>query len=55
MADPARKRATYADVLGAPAHLVAEIVDGELTLMPRPAKPHAAAATALGEELGPPF
>jgi Uma2 family endonuclease len=23
--------------------------------MPRPAKPHAAAATALGEELGPPF
>jgi Uma2 family endonuclease len=55
MADPARRRATYEDVLAAPRHLVAEVVDGELRLHPRPAKPHAAAATALGEELGPPF
>lgn len=35
--------------------MVAEIIDGELLLNPRPAKGHAAAATALGEELGPPF
>lgn len=35
--------------------MVAEIVDGDLRLTPRPGKPHAAAATALGEELGPPF
>jgi Uma2 family endonuclease len=35
--------------------MVAEVIDGELHLNPRPAKPHAAAATALGEELGPPF
>lgn len=55
MADPARKRATYDDVLAAPEHLVAEVLDGELSLQPRPGKPHAAAATALGEELGPPF
>jgi hypothetical protein len=55
MADPARRRATYEDVLAAPPHMVAEIIDGELHLQPRPAKPHAAAATALGEELGPPF
>jgi Uma2 family endonuclease len=55
MADPARRRATYEDVLAAPRHLVAEVVDGDLRLHPRPAKPHAAAATALGEELGPPF
>jgi Uma2 family endonuclease len=55
MADPARRQATYDDVLAAPAHLVAELIDGELLLSPRPAKPHAAAATALGEELGPPF
>jgi Uma2 family endonuclease len=55
MADPAKRRARYEDVLNAPEHLVAEIVDGELDLQPRPAKPHAAAATALGEELGPPF
>jgi Uma2 family endonuclease len=55
MADPAKRRATYADVLNAPEHMVAEVIDGELELSPRPAKPHAAAATALGEELGPPF
>jgi hypothetical protein len=55
VADPARRRATYEDVLAAPPHMVAEVIDGELHVMPRPAKPHAAAATALGEELGPPF
>ena len=55
MADPAKRRATYQDVLDAPPHLVAEVIDGELRLFPRPAKPHAAATTALGEELGPPF
>jgi Uma2 family endonuclease len=55
MGDPARRRATYEDVLRAPDHLVAEVLNGELHLHPRPALPHAAAATALGEELGPPF
>jgi Uma2 family endonuclease len=55
MADPARRKATYEDVLRAPRHMVAEIIAGELRLLPRPAKPHAAATTALGEELGPPF
>jgi Uma2 family endonuclease len=55
MADPARRLATYEDVLRAPPHMVAEVIDGELHLHPRPAKPHAAAASALGEELGPPF
>lgn len=55
MADPAKRQATYQDVLDAPPHMVAEVIDGELYLHPRPAKPHAAAATALGEELGPPF
>jgi Uma2 family endonuclease len=55
MADPAKKRATYEDVLAAPEHMIAEIIDGELRLQPRPGKPHAAAASALGEELGPPF
>ncbi len=55
MAEAARKRSTYADVLAAPTHLIAELIDGELHLNPRPAKPHTMAATALGEELGPPF
>jgi Uma2 family endonuclease len=55
MAKPARRPATYEDVLNAPKHLVAEIVGGVLELSPRPGKPHAAAASALSEELGPPF
>jgi len=55
MAEAARKLATYEDVLSAPANRVAELVDGELSLQPRPAKPHAVASSALGEELGPPF
>lgn len=55
MTEGARRRATYDDVLAAPEHMVAEIVDGELYLHPRPATPHAMAASALGEELGPPF
>ena len=55
MADPARRRATYDDVLSAPRHVVAEILDGELRLSPRPASPHAVASSRLGEELGPPF
>jgi Uma2 family endonuclease len=55
MADTARRRATYEDVLAVPRHRVAEIIGGELRVRPRPALPHAAAATALGEELGPPF
>jgi hypothetical protein len=54
--DPARKpRATYRDVIESPAHMVAEIIGGELRLSPRPDTHAAAAASALGEELGPPF
>ena len=51
VAEP-KRRATYDDVLAAPAHQVAEIVDGELVLSPRPAVPHARATTVLGAELG---
>ena len=53
--EPARRIATYDDVLAAPRDQVAELLAGELHLHPRPALPHAAAASALGEELGPPF
>lgn len=55
MADAVRRRATYADVLKAPRHVIAEVIDGELNLQPRPAGRHAAVTSALGEELGPPF
>jgi len=54
-ADPARRRATYEDVLAAPPHLVAELIHGTLFTSPRPAAPHAHAASVLGMDLGSPF
>jgi len=36
----------------APEHMVAEIIDGELSLMPRPRPRHATAATRLARALG---
>jgi hypothetical protein len=50
-----RSPATYRDVLDAPPHLVAELVDGALHLHPRPALPHAFVGSSLGIELGGPF
>lgn len=55
MTQPAKKSASYADVLAAPDHMIAEVLGGELHLQPRPGVAHATAASALGEELGPPF
>lgn len=49
------REATYQDVLDAPDNVVAEIVDGELFLSPRPRTPHAIAMTALTGELYAPF
>src|SRR3989454_12604313 len=46
-----RRRATYADLLEVPEHFVAEIIDGELLTSPRPASPHALAASAIGASL----
>jgi Uma2 family endonuclease len=51
-----RKRpATYADVLAAPEHLVAELIDGELFLSPRPSPLHAHCEGALFADLLGPF
>jgi Uma2 family endonuclease len=57
MAEPKepKRRATYQDVLDAPEHKVAEILDGELYLSPRPAGPHGSVFTTLVGELEPPF
>src|ERR1700744_4250912 len=55
MADPAKKRATYADLLAAPENLVAEIIHGVLSTQPRPALPHTRAPSRLGAKLGGPF
>ena len=49
------KRATYQDVLDAPPHKVAEVIDGVLYTMPRPAVPHSIAGSALGWLIGGPF
>ena len=50
-----RPPATYQDVLDAPAHRVAEIVDGTLHVSPRPASLQALAKTCLAASLGPAF
>lgn len=51
----AKRPATYEDLFALPANMVGQIVFGTLHAHPRPAVPHALAASALGEELGPPF
>src|ERR1017187_611152 len=55
MGDPAKRRATYDDVLAAPEHVVAEVVNGVLHTQPRPGAPHARASSRLGIDLGGPF
>ena len=50
VAEP-KRRATYDDVLAAPEHKVAEILDGERFLSPRPASRHARATSLMGSEL----
>lgn len=55
MSQPARRAATYRDVLEAPEHLVAELIDGELYTSPRPAPAHATASSVLGMDIGGPF
>lgn len=47
--------ARYEDILALPEHLVGEIIDDTLYTHPRPAPPHAVAASGLGMGLGPPF
>jgi Uma2 family endonuclease len=48
MAGTGKKPATYQDVLDAPDHEVAEIIDGELHVSPRPGGPHTLVSSALG-------
>src|SRR6187402_351383 len=55
MASTAPRPATYADLVAAPEHLVAELIDGVLYTQPRPRGRHAQAASVLGMDLGSPF
>ena len=50
-----QRKATYADLEAVPPHQVAELVDGELYVSPRPAFPHARAAGRIYRQLDGPF
>jgi Uma2 family endonuclease len=51
MSEPMRRVATYDNLLQVPEHLVAEIIDGELVISPRPSARHAAVATSLNADI----
>jgi Uma2 family endonuclease len=55
MADPAPRRATYADLEAVSPHLVAEIIHGALVTHPRPSPRHGVASNSLAAELTGPF
>lgn len=50
-----KRPATYADVLAAPPHVVAELINGTLYTSPRPTSVHARATSTLQQDLGGPF
>jgi Uma2 family endonuclease len=52
---PLKKNATYDDLREVPDHFVAEMFTGDLYASPRPALPHARAASVLGATLIDPF
>jgi Uma2 family endonuclease len=54
-AKPLKTGATYDDLREVPDNYVAEIFDGDLYASPRPALPHAHAASVLGHKLGASF
>ncbi len=55
MSGPKHPPATYADLLKVPSHQVAEILDGELHVSPRPAPRHVDATSGLAGALRGPF
>ncbi len=52
---PRLRAEVVAGYLGAPASMVAEVIDGELSLLPRPRRQHARAAGKLAARLDGPF
>lgn len=55
MGDRAKRGATYEDLLRVSEHRVAEILDGELVVSPRPGSQHTLASSSLGGALMGPF
>ncbi|MEW6364674.1 MAG: Uma2 family endonuclease [Acidobacteriota bacterium] len=51
MGEPARRFATYEDLLQVPDHMIAEIIDGELVTSPRPGARHTLASSVIGADL----
>ncbi|HEY5611649.1 MAG TPA: Uma2 family endonuclease [Thermoanaerobaculia bacterium] len=51
MSESTKKGATYEDVIAAPSDKVAELLEGDLYLSPRPSPRHANAASALAADL----
>lgn len=51
MSQAAKRHATYEDVLAAPENHVAQVLDGDLYVHPRPSRRHTRAASALGARL----
>ena len=51
----APRPATYRDVLDAPPHKIAQIIDGTLHLLPRPAYWHAKASYRIGRKIDRPY
>lgn len=52
---PSKLQANYQDVLDAPPHQVAEVIDGNLYTHPRPALLHAIAVSVLGSTINQSF
>jgi Uma2 family endonuclease len=55
MSIPAKKKVTYEDLYGIPENMVGEIIDGELSVAPRPSRKHVYAESVLGGKLNPPY
>jgi Uma2 family endonuclease len=55
MSQPLRRPATYADLLALPEDVRAEILDGEISVMPAPRPRHSKPQRALGRFIGGPF
>ncbi len=51
MGEPARRVATYEDILQLPDNLIGELIDGDLYASPRPGPRHTSSASALGADL----
>ena len=55
MAEPAKRNATYEDLLALPDDVRGEIINGSLYVHPSPAPPHGSSQFSLSVELGGPF